>query len=258
MSTQFVRVEPVSFLRAAGIVGEADRQPEYCSHVAEPRRAHWLDGSSEAVHASMREVMATPCAVRGQDGKVRQRKRRSDFRCLLAGVISWPISVQELKAIDPERKHQERLRLKGYMDDSRAWLHRNYGKQLMGTVIHTDETYPHLHFFVVGNCLELHPGLRAEYENGVRIASRREKEKRYASAMRQWLDEHHAEVAAKYGLARAEPERRRIGKRLKARIKDQALASRLADLERRIQSAEDLAALEQLVADARLRQLHRH
>lgn len=247
MSTQFIRIQPVAFSHAAAILGEADRQPQYCSHVPEPEQPKWGCGGPEVLNARMRQIMDQPCPVRARSGKVHQRKRRHDFQCLLAGVISWPTSFSDLEQLSQEAREHERQRILGCFRDSISWLRRKYGDQLGGIVSHADEGHPHLHFFVVGACRDLHPGLRAEYVDGIRIASRTEKVKRYAAAMRAYLDEFHAEVGSKYGLARS------IRPRSLPRIRDRGTALRVLELEKQVQRAEDTRALEQLMHDAHAR-----
>lgn len=251
MSTQFIRIQPVAYNRAAAILGEADRQPKYCSHIEAPEQPKWAMGSVDSVNARMREVMDRPCTVRTKDGKVRERKRRFDFQCVLAGVIGWPMSTAEFASLDADDKERERKRLLGCFKDSCDWLRRKYGNKLAGIVGHFDEEHPHLHFYVVGECRELHPGLRAEYVEGVRISSRAEKVKRYTAAMRKFLDEYHAEVGQKYGLARAERDRSL------PRIQDRAVALRILELEKQVRTAEELRVLDEIARDAQQRNRRR-
>jgi hypothetical protein len=98
---------------------------------------------------------------------------------------------------------------------------------------HLDESHPHVHFFCVGDARQLHPGLRAEYIDGIRIDSGRERSARYRAAMSQFLDDYHAEVGAPVGLSR------RTSDKPKQRIKDRQTALRVLELEERLKDRGD-------------------
>jgi hypothetical protein len=172
VEVQFARVEAFRFTDVARIVGEASRVPEYCRHVERPEEPTWVLGSAERVVNLANAIMAVPCTYTQRDGKKAKRKRRHDFRCLVAGFCSWPMDIvtyRALKLQDPEAWNRERLRIVRWIESTNAWLRRVFGNRLAAVLLHLDESHPHIHFVCVGDARRLHPGLRAEYVDGVRI-----------------------------------------------------------------------------------------
>jgi hypothetical protein len=250
LEVQFVRVEAFRFNDMARIVGEASRVPEYCRHVERPEEPTWVLGSAERVVTLANAIMAIPCTYTQRDGKKAKRKRRHDFRCLVAGVCSWPMTMERYRALklqDSEAWNRERLRILRWIESTNVWLQRLFGNRLAAVLLHLDEPHPHIHFVCVGDARRLHPGLRAEYVDGVRIESGRERTTRYRAAMVQFLDDYHAEVCAPLGLFR------RSSVKPKQRIKDRPTALRVLELEERLRERADPAVFEelaQITADA--------
>ncbi|GAC1529097.1 MAG: hypothetical protein NVS2B4_07300 [Ramlibacter sp.] len=240
MENQFIRIEPIGAAKVSSILDEADRCQVFCSHVKRPAVPTWKLGSPAVVRERLQQFMDAPCKWTDAKGVVRHRKRRSDFRGLLAGVFSWPMRVSEILSLPDQDKKREIARLQAFADENIRWLEKQYGDKLVALVLHVDEEYPHVHFFVVGDCRETHPGLRAEYEGRVRLSSYTEKIERYKTAMRRWLDDYHAQVGAKHGLTRSYREFSR------PRIKDRAVAIRFLEMEKKMQDAEDLKELTRL------------
>lgn len=231
MQAQFLRIEAFSYQDVPRILGEASREPEYCRHVERPLKPFWSAGSPDAVRDACARFMQTPSPIRQGDGKVRMRKRRRDFRCLVAGVASWPQGFHDFHSREEFTAAQPRM--KDWYERTYAWLQRNFADELIAVVLHRDEEHLHLHFFVAGDANVLHPGLRAEFENGRRLSSRAEKQVRYKAAMREMQDSYHADVGRPCGLAR-------MGRGLgQPRIKDRALALRVLSLERKLEAAND-------------------
>ncbi len=130
---------------------------------------------------------------------------------------------------------------------TRDWVSRKWGDHVAAVLFHTDESHPHMHFLVVGDATRLHPGLAAEWRDGQRIESRKEKVAAYKAAMARLLDEYHAAVGAACGLSRC------VGSQPRPRIRDRALAARMLEVERRLQERPDadlLTAAERISADA--------
>jgi hypothetical protein len=247
---QFARVEAFSYKEVNRIIGEASRAPQFCRHVPMPEEPGWMLGSADAVVERVNAFMALPCTYTQRNGQKAFRKRRNDFRCVVAGVCSWPLDMERYRSLrrnDPDTWWRERSRIVVWLMATKAWLERLYGDRLAAMLVHRDESHPHVHYFVVGDARELHPGLRAEYIDGTRIASVQERSARYRIEMRAFLDRYHAEVGAPLGLAR------RLGNTPKPRIKDRQLALRVLDLERRLDDREDIevrAEIEQIRQDA--------
>jgi Plasmid recombination enzyme len=236
MSNQFVRLEPYSHARAASILAEAAREPEFCQHVREPSTPRWILGSQKEVLSAMETYMARPVPIRYPNGAVGMRKQRRDHRCLVAGVASWPDPVEVVRRGSNE---QGKL-LYEWAQQTLYWLDKQFGKDLIAAVVHLDESHPHIHYFVVGDANKTHPGLRARYADGIRLESKKEKDRRYRNSMTQFLDDYHLEVGSRFGMAR----KTRVG--TTCRIRDRGLASRVKQLEARLIDAGDDQGLEQL------------
>ncbi len=196
---QFFRIEPFKCSMASDLLLEADRASTHTSHIEKPRRPRWLFGSPQVVHKAIDGLMAQQQEVRAKNGKIHLRKQRSDFRGLLGAISSYPSPTESF--IGSTSHEQDMLR--SWIADSDAFLAGEFGPAYVAAVIHSDETFPHLHHYFVGSAVRLHPGLRAELEDGRRIKDDRERLRRYRDAMRAFLDRYHAQVGCKYGHIRA-------------------------------------------------------
>ena len=184
--------------KSKDLLMEADRVPSHSSHIATPRRAKWYYGSPLAVQTAIDALMEKPKAVRRKDGKIHYRKPRSDYRGLLACVASYPVAVETLLRVPRE----ELKVLQAWVSDVDEFVTKEFGDAYVGAVIHRDEAFPHIHYYAVGPLTQLHPGLRAELNNGCRIDDNQERMRRYKKAMSEFLDRFHTQVSAKYGHAR--------------------------------------------------------
>jgi hypothetical protein len=230
MANQFIRLEPFSYQRVKGVVGEADRIPEYCSHIESPTKPTWMVGSADVVLAEVERHMGQKVPYRRkQDRQPLLRRRRSNHRCLVAGFFSWPTPLDELHKAASEDPYYQ---LKQWMMASIRWLKEKFGHHLVGVVGHKDESHLHFHFFLAGDANKLHPGLAAEFENGVLLKSRSEKIQRHKAALRQFLDEYHLGVGASFGLSR------HSGGPTRPRIKDRKVANAFLSLTRKVEQLE--------------------
>ena len=225
MAAQFIRIEAFSAKEVYRISAEANREDGFCSHVEKPKPPKWLVGCVEDVKIAVDDYMDTLTPITYRSGKKSTRKRRSDHRCLLGGVTSWPVPVKDFG----EQNSTEKKRFQDWVWASKSWLETRFGENLKGIVVHGDEGYFHLHFFVVGDANQHHPGLAAEFVDGVRLSSRSEKGIRYVSAMQTFLDEAHEAVGSKYGLDRS------LGGNSLPRIKDRATYMRVRALQKEIE-----------------------
>lgn len=233
---QFFRIEAFPFQRVAAVLAEAGREPAYCRHVDKPDHPMWVVGSAARVEGSIQSFMQTPATYLQPKGRKASRKRRRDARCLIGGVCSWPTAMADIRRLgrlDRNASELELRRIREWMEKTRDWLRRKWSDNLAAVLIHADESHFHLHFFLVGDANRLHPGLAAEWRNGKRIESRKEKMTAYKTAMAQLLDEYHAEVGASCGLSRC------LDSPPEPRIKDRALASRILELQRKLQEHPD-------------------
>lgn len=250
IGAQFFRIEAFPFPRVDAVLAEASRKPDYCRHVEEPDEPMWVVGSAGRVAAAVQHFMQTPATYLRPNGRRASRKRRRDARCLIGGVCSWPTAMAEIRQLarsDKEAADRELQRMREWVRKTRDWLSRKWGNDLAAVLFHTDESHPHLHFLLVGDATRLHPGLAAEWRDGKRMESRKEKVAAYKGAMAHLLDEYHAAVGAACGLSRCSESQPR------PRIRDRALAARMLDVERRLQERPDTdlsKALQRINADA--------
>lgn len=157
---------------------------------------------------------------------------RADTPVMLAGVASYPHTVDEVKA-SPELQAE----YKEWQQDVLKFLQKKYGKSLLSVVEHTDEPHPHLHFYAVPeagkgfNAKNLHDGFKAGFEAKKDAKLQREL---YNNAMRGLQDAYHAEVGVKHGQARLGPRRRRLTRA--EWVRDQLIMTNAAKALREVQS----------------------
>lgn len=243
MGTQFARVESYSATSKTtigGVLDEATRVPEACPHVEHPEPPTWVLGSRAEVEAAVEAHMNSGSTVRKKDGTVATRKRRADHRALVAGVLSHPLPMNDLRGFDKlglKQKLDAIARadaVRRWRDDAVRWLKQQFGSRLIGVVEHRDESHPHLHFFVVGDAQRLHPGLRAELVNGVRSDDASARRTAHRAALKAWLDDYHQAVGQRHGMERGDGSSRPIW-----RIKDRSARARLHDLAQQIAAVTD-------------------
>ncbi|MBX4774907.1 plasmid recombination protein, partial [Klebsiella oxytoca] len=131
-----------------------------------------------------------------------KKKLRSDASVLLAGVIS-------LNKADSDIWEE-------YKKDAVEYLKKKYGKNLKCVIEHTDETNPHIHFYVVAS-----PGENLnDFHDGKLAVSKLSKEEKkdqktvYTKAMTKFQDDFYMKVSKKYGLDRlGEKPRKRMSRK---------------------------------------------
>lgn len=195
---QFAHVEayarqPRSGRNIRDIAAEAERQPDYCSHVPSPRPPGIVYGCtpSEAVESAERWA--------AQHKDTLGRGLRKDGMCLLAGVISYPADGDNWEE---------------FKNDAVEWLKEEYGECLESVIEHTDEEHPHIHFYAVPKPGQhfnaLHVG-RAESEKVKKEGgSKKQQQLAFSEAMRKWQDRIYQDISKKHGLARLGPKRQRL------------------------------------------------
>ena len=167
------------------VIGEALRDEGNCRHVDDPQAPTFLIGDADTVRALAVEIDEKCERVKASKG----RAVRKDAHVLLAGVASFPVSLQ---AAEPETYALwESLTL--------AWLKGKYGDNLRAVLRHDDETYPHLHFFVLSrdpmayDAKALHDGHVAVAASGVPSMTK-EGGAVYNDAMRDFQSDYYAKV----------------------------------------------------------------
>ena len=188
-------------------LAEAARLDGACPHIDAPKPPKRVYGVPMSVVGAAVEKRA------GEARDAKGRKLRKDAPVLLAGVVSYPISMANLDCEHwAEYERWERKTL--------DWLAARFGDGLASVVRHTDETFPHLHFFIVpqlgvsgGLDLEaIHPGIAAREAAKRAGKGSKESNRAYCEAMRGLQNEFHRQVGLYYGHLREGPNRQRLSR----------------------------------------------
>ncbi len=218
MGFQFIHVEGYGRSAGAGkkggrsigdVVNEAEREPGHCPHVENPEKPQVVHGVSPKEAGRI----AAERADQAKDPK--GRAMRKDGLCLLAGVVSFPHTVEECKA-DPEKMKAYRA----WEKDAVRFLQKTYGEDLASVVRHTDEQYPHLHFYATPRpdkdgrlSLEsVHSGRAASAQAKAAGKPKGDQNRAYKAAMREFQNRYFQAVGIRHGQARLGPGRRRLSR----------------------------------------------
>ncbi|MGP2490842.1 hypothetical protein ACTDI4_04305 [Mesorhizobium sp. PUT5] len=252
MSYQFVHMELYSRKGRDGrsvdfVLAEAARRPDACLHVQNPVPPAVVFGVDVDEVRHLHDERAATAKATLATGK--QRAIRQDQNTLLTVVASHPAamdSVASNPALADEVKEWEARTV--------AWLRDQYGVALVSVIRHVDESYPHLHAFVLPEAPDLragalHPGQEAKRrvvsagaangEDGKTL--NRRADVAYREAMRDWQDSYWQAVGLPCGLTRLGPGRRRL-------TRDEWQAERTQV--RAVRHAQDRAALIEAEADS--------
>jgi hypothetical protein len=250
------------------VIAEGLRLGGYHPHVANPLPPLKIGGDLDGFRALHDRYVEARKTVSVLNDKVHFRSIRRDRHTLFTIVASYPIETSTLE----HGKQADWDRFGEWRNRTIAWVHGKYGKQMKVAFHHFDETFPHIHIWLLADNPEadataLHPGkvakaatierLRAEGAEpavAVKAGNRALKE-----AMRLWIDDYHRAVGAPLGLRRDGPKRRRLSR--SQYVAEQAmldhhrqleadrarLASEVAALQRdRDQALRDIARLEEV------------
>ena len=120
------------------IIGEAERHPDHCRHVADPRPPRVLFG------VSPRTVEAEACANAGRATDRLGRRVKRDAAILGSAVTSYPRTWDEIRA-DPTGMVGVRAWLRA---EKRFW-NQHFGLRVRCILLHTDEPRPNLHILLL-------------------------------------------------------------------------------------------------------------
>lgn len=145
------------------------------------------------------------------------RKIKSDKNILLAGVVSYPKPKVAEWSIDDNQNYIT------FKDQSIQFMKKQWGDNLLCVLEHTDEQYPHLHFYVVNKSKvadtpAMHPGfaenIRMEKEAKAlnQPVNKKEQVKAYKNAMRHFQDDFYQTVSVYCGLDRLGPKAQRLNR----------------------------------------------
>ncbi len=204
----YARIPNKSFKKQSiwGVVHEADRVPHACLHIENPKRPILLYGEQLNKMAQKLYDLAEQC--RDSLG----RKTRKDAQLLLAGVASYPKTIEETDYNSEHFQH--------WLNLSIAFLKEEYGDCLRSIVLHAeDESHPHIHFYAIPNPNEnselnirdIHVGMKArDTVSDKGIGSGKKRRKLYKDAMREFQDRYYSKVGISSGLSRLGPKRQRM------------------------------------------------
>lgn len=179
----------------SSVVNEAIREPNSIPHVDDPKPPVYIYGKPlESLEETCEAWAASMTDAKG-------RKLRKDALCLAAGVVSMPD--------DTTTEAWESFR-----SDAVEHLKKKYGDRLQTVIEHTDESHPHLHFYVVPRLGErfemIHQGKMAAAESKREGGLKGAQNQAYKASMREYQDEFFESVGIKNGLTRIGPARRRL------------------------------------------------
>ena len=230
------------------VIDELRRREEYATHVENPQPPVLIFGldvdALKAAHDLMIENGKTVVAM--ADGSIRKRAIRNDRHTLFTAVASYPVprATIEADATGTERSLFERWKRLNI-----AFLKDKYGENLKSAFEHVDETFGHIHAYVLPECFD---DLNARNFNPAyqaKMATEKEAEEAgapprlkvklgnqaYRERATEMADEYFEKVGQPAGLTREGPKRRRLSRSEWRREKSNARAtSQLA-----LKSAED-------------------
>ena len=235
------------------VILEALRQEGFDQHVEDPKPPKLIVGNPFDFLAIHVDHVAQRSTSVSRKGKIFSRPIRQDRHTLFTIVASYPIPLSTVHASKAELD-----RLQKWTELTLDWVTKCYGKQLKVAFAHIDETYPHLHFWLLpdnpdADARQLHPGKASKIEvetrlKGEGVAPREAVKAGNASlksAMRGWIDDYHLNVGAPLGFSRDGPKRRRLSRAQvvaeAAMLKHhQALEARRIELEEQLISLEEV------------------
>jgi hypothetical protein len=219
------------------VLAEANRNKEACPHIENPQPPKCLYGVP--LRTVGEAVLRRADEARDASG----RKLRRDAPVLLAGVVSYPVGMRNMN-------EQDRVDYEQWEKRTLNWLRNRFGDGLASVVRHSDETFPHLHFFAVpevtaAHTLDiegLHPGIAARETAKRAGKTGKEANRAYCGAMRDLQNDFHDSVGIFHGHLRLGPARRRLSRG--AYLSERQEAKRRANLMGQVEG--ELVELERL------------
>ena len=226
---QFAHVQSFSRKSNAGgqsvsqILAEADRDPQYSSHVKKPQPPNVIYGVTPSEVQDLHDQMLDRAAVevKLKNGKVAKRGIRKDRHTLLTVVASFPLLADQVLEGSPDCENYER-----WIELNVLWLKKMFGDQLVSVIEHTDEAHPHLHAYILPlddpECYarKLNPAWAAKSEVEARAKKAGNTPKvalklgncAYRARGRELQDDYFKEVGMPAGLTRSGPKRERLSR----------------------------------------------
>jgi hypothetical protein len=230
------------------VIDELRRREEFATHVENPLPPVLLFGLDVEALKSAHDVMIEngKTTVAMADGKTRTRAIRNDRHTLWTVVASYPVPRE---AIETDTTGNERNLFERWKELNIAYLQDKYGEHLKSVFEHVDETFGHIHAYILPECFE---DLNARSFNPAyqaKMAAEKEAEEdgapprlkvklgnqAYRERATEMADEYYKKVGQPAGLTREGPKRRRLSRSEWRKEKSNArAASRLA-----LKTAED-------------------
>ena len=151
------------------VIAEGLRDGAFHFHIPSPHPPIVLLGSA----SSFKELHDTHVARRStsvtRDSQNTQRAIRKDRHTLFTVIAYYPVKTTMVNSLDKEVE-----RLKSWAKKTCRWVKQKYGEQLKVALLHIDEEYPHIHFWLLpddpgANAKTLHPGKRAKLETEAKL-----------------------------------------------------------------------------------------
>ncbi|TAT87196.1 hypothetical protein ELI54_02665 [Rhizobium ruizarguesonis] len=222
MAYQFIHLEAFSRKgdskgrSTSFVLAEARRDMAASVHVANPAPPVVIFGIGADEVERLHDAAADAAMTTPKGGKARRIQKSQ--HTLMTVVASHPHAMDEVRA-DPVKLREA----EEWEKRTVAWLRSEYGDQLISVVRHEDESYYHLHAYLVPDdpamrANTLHPGqcaktavMAAGAADGEDVkALNKRGDQAYRTAMRAWQDSYHEAVAIPCGLTRLGPQRRRL------------------------------------------------
>lgn len=202
----------------AGVINEAVRVEGFTSHIIAdgftPSQPTYLfSQENKTLEEHYSDLMTQVENEKDSLG----RKIKSDKNILLAGVVSYP------KPRVAEWTDEDKENYFYFKELTLEFLKEKWGDNLVCVLEHTDEQYPHLHFYVVNknkvaNTPELHPGFneRIKIEKEAKAnkiaVDKKLQVKKFNEAMKKFQDEYYQKVSMFIGLDRLGPKVQRMNR----------------------------------------------
>lgn len=217
------------------VLGEAERDPQYSSHVDQPKPPELIFGMTvdevRQAHAALLVKRKTKVRVQGE---VKERAIRKDRHTLAGCVMSYPVLREQVMADGDEWQ-----RYLEWRELNLHWLKKLWGDNLKSVIQHDDEPYLHLHalglpesdagcdartmnpaYMMKRLVLEQEKAVGKSNKEALKIANRA-----YRAEGRKLQDGYHAAVGIPSGLTRFGPRRRRLTRAQWHEEKERARAS---------------------------------
>ena len=135
------------------VFGEVMREDGFCNHVEHPEVPILAHGMSVADLKRLHDDRASEAKMTNAKGQT--RSIRKDQKTLCTVILSHPGEADGVASVDE------------WQARSIEWLKNKYGDDLKTVVRHDDESYPHLHAYILPRDAEmkasaLHPGMSAK------------------------------------------------------------------------------------------------